>query len=224
MTRGERDYTQRVLATVRPMGIIGGRMIRIVDFENLRDSVDDYNADTGIVTDGDKVFEGDAAGSVTMVAAATEELDWSFPTSTSDIICFEMLYRPAADYPEDVELRGSIYNGTIYHYPRVRVHYDGANLLLQIWDNTEAWKTIETVGIGAFTAHWHLLYMKFNMGTGHYEIIQADAIRRNVTDEAYESSSSTGPPYAELSIRFHALDSSPATVYFDNIIMSYEEL
>jgi len=224
MVKGERDYSQRVIATMRPSGIIGGREIFFEDFESLPEHYTHTPLLFSVTTTDKEVFTGDGAGKFTLAAGQDAYLQVNLPPATPDVYGIEVLFRPLDYNLQYFAVASTVYTGTKRYRPGVQALYDGTNSLLQIVDSAYTAKTIATLGTGALEQGWHILYMRFNMGTGFYEMAQCDSTRLNIATEPLESTDYLSSPYLNFQLFGKALSSGASSVSFDNLYLLFEEL
>ena len=224
MVRGERDYTQRVLATIRPMGILGGRMIFMEDFESLTAHYREGNH-FSITHEDHEVFEGDAAGKLTLTAGDNDYVEFDYPTPTADIIATEIVFRPSTSYLSTVGLSHTLWDGEHEHVADVSFTRNLAGTFdLTVYDENTDDKVVKTTSIDLIYNNWHVLYVRFNLTSGKYEFARYDTIGVSIPKQQYYKRDVNYSPSAFVRFTATALATGAVNVFMDNLIVSYEEL
>jgi len=225
MTRGEHDYTQRVLATIRPSGIVGGRLLFEEDFEYLTlHDVADTTTHPTITSTAGEVYAGHSAGKYTTDAGDSKSAEYRYPTPLRGFIGGEFVFRALDENILSTTMRMHFMYDEILHLSGARVTYTGGKLTLQIYDSTGAWKTLKEISVYAISPFWHVLHLKVNLATGYYVGMQYDSHYMSVTTERMPIASATSSDEANLWLDFQAKTGLATTVVFDNVIITFEEI
>lgn len=224
MVRGERDYTQRVLATIRPMGVVGGGILRFEDFEQLVPKDPSPGSTFSITTTQGEVWDGDGAGKYTLTPGILGYYTLSFPQPTPTIVAGEVIFRRISGRMNYVNIRLDSIFGGVQYIPVVQVYDDGSNLQFQYSDDTATMATAKTLGASPIDTNWHLLYFRVNMELGTYEFIQYDAERIVLTGKMFTTGSSTAQPYSTLTLYCYPKTTNSLVLAFDNLILAYEDI
>jgi len=223
MVRGERDYTQRVLASVRPMGIWGGRTLFVENFESLVTHVDTVSAQfTKTVTQG-QVWQGDASGKMPILADQSAGYYVSFPIVVEGIHAAEFFFKPSGENLQEIDLNFSIYSGIGRIRPEAHLDTSSGVLELQIRDSEGQDKVVHTFKGSIIRNLWHYLLLKFNLATGNYVAVQYDQVREAITTESMQAIADETTPGSQFSLIFTGKPGETETVYFDDISVTYEE-
>jgi hypothetical protein len=220
---GEPDYTQRVLATIRPSGLVGGRLLFIEDFESLVLHSAAGAGTSGQTTNPGEVYAGDRSGYLVAAISNTAVQVFPFAIPVLGKLAAEVICRPRDDNTQIISLYLPIIAKGRYYYPTVRVYYDGTNVLLQVYTDALTWETIETIGKGPISTGWHVLYMSFDLSTAKYQLVQFDSHKINIHTKAMRNEVSLLPEHTEAWFYTTASASGESTVYYDNFIISSED-
>jgi len=224
LVRGERDYTQRVLATVRPMGLLGGRLILLEDFESLKDRSSLSTANFSITTSAGDIWDGDAAGMFTM--GIDEPATWykCIPSPTSDIIGAEVIFRPSGVQLGYAYLQLDVYTDAARITFRGQLIVEDGAVKLQVWTTGGVWTTVKTFNASEIPQHWHFLYIRCNIATQKYELVQLNSTRVALADQTPVVVTGEQMPYVEVTFTTLPLTGDAETVYWDDLAVTYEEL
>jgi len=224
MTRGERDYTQRVLATIRPGGMIGGRLIFLEDFENLISIKGDTSGGTLTSTLGE-VWDGDYALKLSSTyATGPRAFTAYFPNPSSGILSAEILFKALDTHMGYMSVGFSIYDGTYYYGADVYIDDNESVLRMRIRDSTNTIKTVRTFKGTGCDARWHILHISINLPKLRYEVVQYDGNRINLQTEPVYSQTVTDTPQANAHAYILAKSGTTCDVSIDNFLVTYEDL
>lgn len=222
--RGERDYTQRVLATIRPMGVVGGNVLCLEDFEQLVPKAASPGATFAITTTQGEVWDGDGSGKYTLPINTGAVYDLIFPQPTPSVISAEVVFRRLSGTMRFTSLIFATVYGGYQHAPSVDIFDDGAELTLRYNDATGNLVPLKTISASPIDTNWHLLYLRFNMAMATYECIQFDTDRISLADVPYYRSIWTASPYGTLRLWSFPTPGNALTLLFDNMIIAYEDI
>jgi hypothetical protein len=223
MTRGEPDYTQRVLATIRPSGLVGGRLLFIEDFESLVLHSAAGAGTSGETTNPGEVYAGDRSGYLVAAVSNTAVQVFTFPLPILGKLGVEVVCRPRDNNTAIISLYlVIIIQGRIY-YPTMRIYYDGTSVLLQVYTDALTWETIDTLGVGPISTGWHVLYLSFDLSTAKYKIVQCDSHRINISTKSMRNLAYPSAEHTECWFYTTAPATGESTVYYDNLMITAEE-
>jgi hypothetical protein len=117
-----------------------------------------------------------------------------------------------------------MWNGETLYKNSVKIYDDETNLLLQILDPSQAYKTIHTFPGSSLYEQWHVIYVRFNCDTLLYEMAQYDGTRVPIQTEPFYSIANTQTPSGYTRFNVERKTGETAIIAFDNIAVSYEEL
>ena len=224
MVRGERDYTQRVLARIRPMGIGGGGILRLEDFETLLPKDPNPGTYFSLTNTQGEVWEGDRSGKYSLPQGYIGIYTLDFPQPIPTIISAEVVFRRISGDLSYMNLRfEAVYEG-IKHFPAIQVYDNGTNLVLQYADSSSAYVTALTLGASPIDTKWHMLYFRVNIETKKYELIQYDAARKTLPEAIYTTGATGQQPYGSLAVYCKGKPTSSLALSFDNLIVAYEDI
>jgi len=224
MVRGERDYTQRVLATVNPASLMAGRVLILEDFESAVSHIDATTGSAALTSTDSEVWRGEASMKFDMTADITSGIAYTFPCITMGELAAEVLFHPKSGTLSAFTITFQVWDGTLRHVAACRIYYDGSNVLLQVNDDTASWKTITTLGSGVIFSAWHLFCFKFNLTTHEYGTLRFDSTYLKPSNQPYQTSSSTICPNGLVSVTGTRAVPPSATVIIDDLIITYEDL
>ena len=224
MVRGERDYTQRVLAQIRPTGILGGRLVMFEDFESINNKGSPFDVQLVHTSDAQEVYDGDGACEMKLTTIQPYSWALSFPCPTEDEIGIEFAFKPSDLTLTRIEATVAVYTGTTLHAPSLRLDASGALLTMEIINSDFEQEVVHTFTSKEIISSWHVLYMGFNLTERKYRMLQFDNYRYPPSDKAYPTSAATMTPWANLSINGRALSATYMSMFFDNVIIVYEEI
>lgn len=206
------------------MGIIGGRVIFMEDFESLITHYDITSPAFSITTTPGTVWDGDAAGQLTLPTGAGASYFAEAVQPTPDILSVEVMFKPGDAFLANTSLQYYIYDGKYQSIPTVEITTSAGGLLLRIRDATGALKTVASFTDTTIAQRYHLLYMRFNLGTYLYELAQFDGKRILLQGQEFYHVVDTTGPYTYLQVYAEAAAGHGALYYFDNLVLAYEEL
>jgi hypothetical protein len=206
------------------MGIIGGRTIFMEDFESLISHYDASSSAFSITTTEGTVWEGDAAGKITLGSGLGGSYFAQGVVPTPDILSIEMMFKPGDGNLESTSLQYYIYNGEYECVPTVEIIQGAGGLLLRVRDKNNDLKTVAIFTEAAIAQRWHVLYMRFNLAEYLYEIAQYDGKRVLIADEEFYHIADSSSPYTYIQVYGKATTGHTSSLYFDNLVLAYEEL
>ena len=223
MTRGEMDYTQRVLATIRPSGIVGGRLLYEENFEDF--IVHGYISDSGFSltrTQGE-VWRGAQSGKLTSTDAHLAELMVSYIVPTPRFISTEIIFRPLDGNLRDFGLTYVIRDPTTQHLPLIWVRWDGSHLKLEATDSTYTDQVMATVGTLTFAQYWHILYCRLDLAAKKYTKVQFDNTVVTKGLPTYPTTTLASSPAGYVDIETFSMPSTTNNTAIDDLYITYEE-
>lgn len=226
MSVGETDYTQRVIAIIRPSSMLGGRLIYQENFETI--VLHTFTADAAISTTATRgtVWQGERSGLMTMGVNAEKEYEIRFPLPMLGFLSMEVIFQPtvATEPVQYVAFECEITDGEYLTTPKVRLRDTGSSLIMEVYTSADAYETVATIGNTGFPAAWHLFQITLNTLTRTYVKAQFDNRSVSLSRIAYYEEPSSSPPSALTKLKAKPKTGYSAKLYFDDILISYEEI
>ena len=223
MVKGERDYTQRVLATVSPSALVGGRVIYFEDFESQVMHTISTTGSPTITTTQDQVYDGSGSGKFSLGLGANGTFNGPFILPALGHVAGEFIFMPGGSDLELARINVDVHDGEHQYLAGVRIYDDGSNLNLQYLDSTSTWTTHTILSAAPISQLWHLLRFSADLVTGNYISLQFDARKIIPSNLPYATLTAALSPGNFFGIEFKARAGAIQTVYFDDIAISYEE-
>ena len=223
MVKGEQDYTQRVLATIRPTGIAGGHLLFHEDFESYGTHYPAAAGTFGITSTPGEVFEGVGSGKFILAAGGYASTQFTFPMSEAAIVAVELLFKPEYANLQTLLLALDIVDGTYRHRPQARIYTDQSKVYLQVADDTPAYVTAKSFSSVSIPALWNMFRFEVDLAAGVYRAIQLSMYRTALQTQAYQRTSSLAFPYGLLTLAATNGSWTGGNVFIDDIYVTYEE-
>jgi hypothetical protein len=223
MTRGEHDYVQRVLATIRPASIIGGNLIFLEDFESLIEHAAYASSGFSRTSTASTVYAGNSAGKLTTSTLPGASYRVAIPIAGKEIIAAEVLFHPEDIYLQDVRVEIDVKDGAFGHRAGVKLQSYTTYAAIEVINSAGTYEEVSRFAGGTFQVGWSILYLKFNLATDKYVLVQWDSNHIPLNTNDINLQASTILPLSLLTFEITRKGADNTSVDFDNLILTYEE-
>jgi len=223
MVRGERDYTQRSIATMKIGSIIGSNIIFIEDFESKVQHILPSMAFSVSTADG-YVWRGEASGKLTSVNGASRYVAIGLPLITFGRLEYECIIRLDGTDIQSAHIYFFLYHGGAVDTALLRVYRVGSTYYLQVMDEDGNYVSLQDIGAVGNDSSWHLLYMRINATTREYENLRFDHYSIPGGGRKYRTQAGVLACRLEAYVGAQSTATTTAYLYFDDLLISWSDL